>query len=478
MTLIAQLPAEILLHIFALARDRHDAEWPQYDDPSIYVHFRRRLNPVVSLSHVSRAWRTLVISTPHLWSTLYLDGEIDGDRAEAKAMFWTRRAALLDDAQSVRGDGIPQLPGVTTLVLTRIQDWAPDDLKGLCEALELLHLGSLKRVRFSWMGGGLSTDENRQLQSTFRLLVPSAPTLASLTVFTPSHLRIGFSLPRLGHTFSALEELEIRSCKIALPASDANLVPGFLPRYAGESDWNPLTALKRLVLVGPIWRLRYQDGTIASPVVSSADLPALEYAHLGSTAPPVFWNLLSHRTGSLRHLHLEDHFDHPHQPEPDLLLCFANLHTLSLTRSASLGTRILEGAVRLGTAMRFPVLETLTLAGAQLRQAHLDLLDRAPSLRRLDLSDTTVAGPPPSAANPVPLQLSLPTLPKLERLALLHVEWIGMRDVVGMLESSQLPALRRIVTESDLVDLDRWKLRERGIALYDEDGQSRCLSAS
>lgn len=478
---VERLPAEILLAVFALSRDAHDAERPAYDDPSLFVHFRRRVNPVVALSHVCRTWRSLVLSTPALWTTLYLDGEVDGDRVEAKAMWWTTRAnRAVQYAEETGEDGPRHRPeetrksGVVALVLTRIQDWTPDDLAGLCDALELLHLGSLERVRLSWLGGGLSTDENRQLQSTFRLLVPSARTLRSLILHSASHLRIGFSLPRFGHTFSALQELEIRSCKLSLPAPDAYLVPSFLPRYGGEGDWKPLVSLRRLVLIGPLWRLRYQDGTIASPVVSSADLPALDYAHLGSTAPPVFWNLLSHMTGTLRHLILEDHFDHPHQPDPDLLLCIANLRTLSLTRSAPLVTRILEGAARLGPAMRFPHLATLDLTGAQLRQEHLDLFagPRAPALRTVDLTDTTVAGSPLSPT-PLPLRLALPPMPAVEWLDLLRVEWTEPADVVKLLETSQLPAVRRLATDAPVGELDAWKLRDRGIAIVDEDGKVR-----
>ncbi|GAA5867222.1 hypothetical protein JCM3774_002379 [Rhodotorula dairenensis] len=472
---IDQLPAEILLAVFAAAALAHDDDRPCYDDPSVFRHVRRRRNPAVALSHVCTRWRALANATPSLWETLYLDGDIDGDRAEAKAMWWTRRLARATESPAA-GHGYQYghdaaLPGaaasrsrpgeissgVVSLVLTRIQDWTPDDFAGLCDALELLHLGSLRAVRYSWMGGGLSPDENRQLQAAFRFLVPSATTLRSLTVFSPSHLRIGLSLPRLGHTFSALESVEIRSCKLASPASDAYLLPAFLPRYAGESDWRPLTSLRHLVLVGPVWRLRYQDGTIASPVVSAADLPAVEYVHLGSTAPPVFWNLLSHSTGTLRHLTLEDHLDHPTLPDPDLALCgIANLRTLKLLRSAPLADRLLACALRAGPSLRFLHLETLELAGAHLQQGHLDLFatTRAPALRRLVLSDTT---------SPGSLQLQLPSMASLEDLVLTRVDWITAAAVIDSIETSRLPRLGRLAADFAFGDLDQWKLKYRGI---------------
>ena len=492
---IDSLPAEILLAIFAFAARAHDQDRPCYDDPSIYQHFRRRINPVVASSHVSRRWRILTHSTPSLWTTLYLDGDIDGDRAEAKAMWWNRHAAIPPPpsrshearatAEFAQGEdegttlppptGTSRRSEVVSLVMTRVQDWTPDDFVGLCDSLELLHLEqSLESVRFSWMGGGLSTDENRQLQTAFRFLLPSAPTLKNLTVHSASHLRIGYSLPRLGHTFSALEQVEIRSCKLASPASDAYLLPTFLPRYAGESDWRPLTSLKRLVLVGPVWRLRYQDGTIASPVVSSADLPALEFAHLGSTAPPVFWDLLSHQSGTLRHLILEDHFDHPNLPDPDLALGLANLCTLKLLRSAPLATRLLNCALHrtVRPALRFLNLETLELPGVQqLEQGHLDLFatTRAPSLRRLVLSDTTLAR---SNQPPTNQQLQLPDMARLEDLVLVQVEWTSTAAIVEAVETSRLPCLRRLTTDLQIGDLDRWKLQYRDVEIRTDCDES------
>lgn len=493
---IDSLPAEILLAVFSLAARAHDDDRPCYDDPSIYQHFRRRANPAIAISHVSTRWRSLAHSTPNLWTTLYLDGDVDGDRAEAKARWWSRRAATLPPpmsrsreacttAESAHGEeeGTKVPPAATSkgsevvsLVMTRIQDWTPDDFVALCDSLELLHLESLESVRFSWMGGGLSTDENRQLQTAFRFLLPSAHTLQNLTVHSASHLRIGFSLPRLGHTFSALEQVEVRSCKLALPASDAYLLPTFLPRYAGESDWRPLTSLKRLVLVGPVWRLRYQDGTIASPVVSSADLPALEFAQLGSTAPPVFWNLLSHQNGTLRHLILEDHFDHPNLPDPDLLLGIANLCTLKLLRSAPLATRLLNCALlrTAGPALRFMHLETLEIPGAQqLEQGHLDLFatTRAPSLRRLVLSDTTTLARsnPPSKHQQ---QLQFPSMARLEDLVLVQVEWTTAAAIVEAVETSRLPRLRRLTTDLQIGNLDKWKLQYRNIEIRTDCDES------
>ncbi|GAA6002398.1 F-box protein [Rhodotorula paludigena] len=82
----ARVPNEIVLHIFDHARLAHDADAAPYrladSDP---VHSRRRINPVVAVSHVCRAWRALASENSALWASLHLDGEMDGARAQDKA---------------------------------------------------------------------------------------------------------------------------------------------------------------------------------------------------------------------------------------------------------------------------------------------------------------------------------------------------------------------------------------------------------
>lgn len=224
---------------------------------------------------------------------------------------------------------------MTGIVVTRAQDWSPDEFAYLCDAFDLMDLVQLRSARISWHGGGVASDEQRQLQSFLSLLVSSAATLASLTIHTPSQLRILFSLPRLGHTFARVEDLEVRAAKSSTPATDVYLVPSFLPRFAGEQDWAPLARLRRLVLVGPVWRLRFADGAVASPVLGCEDVPALEYAHLGATTPPAHWDLLSHGSDTLRHLVLEDfRTSHQHLPDPDVATVLPRLQTLRLVELA------------------------------------------------------------------------------------------------------------------------------------------------
>ncbi|GAA5906723.1 hypothetical protein JCM8208_006369 [Rhodotorula glutinis] len=491
-TSIASLPAEILLHIFHFAQDDHDSQYPsEHPANSIFPFFRRRLNPSVALSHTSRTFRTLALGDTRLWRTLHLDGEIDEGRAEAKALLWAERAT------AAAAHAADEPSGVSSLVVTRAQDWQPDEFAYLCDALDLMDLVQLRRARISWHGGGVAADEQRQLQSFLSLLVSSASTLASLTIHTPAHLRILFSLPRLGHTFAHLEDLEVRSCKSSTPSTDVYLVPSFLPRLAGEQDWAPLAHLRRLVLVGPIWRLRFADGTVVSPVLGWEDVPALEYAHLGATTPPTHWDVLSHASGTLRHLVLENFVsDHRHLDDPDVATVFPPLHTLELVNSAPLATRLLDLAV--GHAppssastssgppdaatplLALPHLRNLSLTGALLRPAHLALFSRqsTPVLERLDLRLTLPLEPDARLA--LPHHLS----ERLRSLVLPASAWVAPSEFVELLERGGLPRLSRLEWsgvarrgaegeghgEEAWSPLQRWTLQDRGIELVLEDG--------
>lgn len=401
-------------------------------------------------------------------------------------MWWKHRAA-----GTAAGEGAEpvQDAGIKTIFITRAQVYATDDFAYLCESLDLIQLVRLRRAHISWMGGGPPVDEHRQLQSFFRFLLSSASTLVSLSLHTPSHLRILFSLPRFGATFSSLSNLEIRSCKMSSPASDAYLLPAFLPRYSGEMDWAPLTSLRRLVLVGPIWRLRFRDGTVASPTVSYTDVPALEHVQLSSTMPPVHWEILSHATGTLRHLVLEDHMHYPNLNDPDIAASFPHLVSLKLTRSAPLVTRLFDLAISLSGGFVFDHLTHLALRGARLKQEYLDLFgeEGTPRLRALDLSGTTAeasqpfyaARPPfvdlfrppaPGAARPT--SLDLPRFLALESLVVYRVGWTTSSLVVEALESGRLPRLSSLGTDLAFSPLDDWKVRDCGIALETEEGEA------
>ncbi|GAA5909911.1 hypothetical protein JCM6882_002048 [Rhodosporidiobolus microsporus] len=472
---ITRLPAEILLSIFHHARSTHLSLVPSYSASPAAHSLARRLNPVLAVSHTCRAWRALADGAPELWSVVHLDGDIEGEEAEGKVGFWVEKARRrrrgggtgepADEEDDAEREGEN---AVDTLVLINVQDWTDDTFSYLCEALELVHRLRLRRVHASWRSVNSTANEHRQLQSLFTLLLSFARTLTHLTLHTTSHLRILFSLPRLGHTFTALSALEIRAAPISVPASDAYLVPSFLPRYGGEEDWNPLSSLRSLVLVGPIWRLRYRDGTVASPTLDAADVPALRYAELSSSSPQVHWSLLS--SPLIKHLHLRSWFDHPHLPDPDLALHpnsggIANLTSLSLSRSPQLATRLLDLALST-PGLRWANLEALDLRGAVLTQAQLDLFseERAPRLVELDLSDSTAS---PSGT----LTLTLPTFtPSLRLLSLLHIRWLTPHELVqAVVHRGVAVGLEELCWDADMAEGEERALRAVGVRVVGEE---------
>ncbi|GAA5969694.1 hypothetical protein JCM11641_008007 [Rhodosporidiobolus odoratus] len=461
---VTKLPAEILLLVFSAARDTHDASTPNYSSFSVHHSFARRINPILAVAQVCRSWRALAEEHGELWASLHLDGEIDGERAEEKASFWSEKARR---QRQTSADGQVESGasrGVRALYLTCIQDWPEDDFAYLCETLDLVHPFRLEHAHASWLGGGTSLAEHKQLQSFFQLLLPSAPTLASLTLYTPSHLRILFSLPRLGHTFSSLTSLDIRSTKSSTPAPDAYLLPTFLPRYSGEADWSVLSSLRDLTLIGPIWRLRYRDGTVASPTLGAEDVPALVHARLSSTTPQVHWDLLSHSSGTLKSLHLEDWWDQFQAPDPDLLAgSLSRLTSLRLTRSPSLATRLLDLAVQT-PGLTWPHLQDLGLASSRLSQAHLELFkgSRAPRLEELDSSDTISAEEDG--------MLELPVLPALKRLDLFRVGWITPKKLVdSIVFKGQMDRLEVLRSDLALGEVGRRALGSIGVDVLEDE---------
>ncbi|GAA5828402.1 hypothetical protein JCM11251_006228 [Rhodosporidiobolus azoricus] len=428
---IHRLPAEILISIFHYARASHYLAVPSHSASPVAHSFRRRINPVLAISHTCRAWRALAAGTAELWGTLHLDGAVDGEVAEGKVGFWVDKARRKWHSVSLEDEKPTEENAIDTLVLTNVQDWCDDVFSYLTEALELVHHLRLRRVHVSWRSVNSAANEHRQLQSFFTLLLASSSTLTDLTLHTTSHLRILFSLPRLGHTFTSLTRLEIRSAPVTTPASDAYLIPAFLPRYNGEEDWNPLSSLRTLILVGPIWRLRYRDGTVASPTLDTADVPALTYAELSSSTPQVHWSLLS--SPSIKHLHLLSWFDFPRLPDPDISPTsgggLANLTSLTLSKSPQLAARLLNLALSV-PGLRWVNLERLSLRGAWVDEPVLSLFsaERAPKLEYLDLRGTThtTASPDghfPPTHHASSSDLSLPDFSSTLRVLDLRTVW-------------------------------------------------------
>lgn len=188
------MPNEIVLHIFDHARLAHDADAAPYrladSDP---VHSRRRIKPVVAVSHVCRAWRAIALDNPALWASLHLDGEMDGARAQDKARFWAERAAAKPRDSLVAGStgtaqphqvarsAKPEPSHINSLFVTHAQDF-------LClfESLDLIELVRPRHANISWMGCGYVpvSSASRLFQAFFTFLRSSADYL--LDAFAPS----------------------------------------------------------------------------------------------------------------------------------------------------------------------------------------------------------------------------------------------------------------------------------------------------
>ncbi|KAI5479684.1 hypothetical protein MNV49_003194 [Pseudohyphozyma bogoriensis] len=401
------LPTELFLLIISFAISSHDAR-PL--SPTLPQSFR--LNPLITASHVCRAWRQSIEAAPHLWSTLRLDGDKDRSRARQKAKWFAARAGVRTSEKDRKG------PGIRSIVLTKAQQLGEHLLTDMLKELQLLGaFPDLRNLTISWCEGVAATSVHQhQIQSVFDFLARHASkSLRSLTVHTDAHLRLHFSLPRFGNLFCNLHTLEMRSTPGSVQAANIALPSRFLPPYDGEEDWPPLTSIKRLVLVNPIWRLQFQDGTVASPTLAETDVPQVEELVLGSTTPPMTWDLFGGK--KLKVLEVVNHGDARTLPDPDLSALAGIVESLRLQNSAALTTRLLR--IVETASLSFPSLTTLDLRGASITNTHLGLFSsrNAPLLTSLNLSSTASAMPVTT--------LVLPPYDSLVSLDLSRTSWVS-----------------------------------------------------
>lgn len=449
---ISRLPNELFVYIINLASAAHAAALPSYHASASDT--RPRLNPAVAASSVCRHWNAALRDNPTVWSTLRLDGQLTSRRMQAKVRWWVAKAtasalphegvddefptgdprfvAEIEPARRTR----PGL-GIGAIVLTRAQHLGEHGLRSLLDLLVTLDaIPALRSFHISWMGpASTSALAQHQITTTFVFLSKRAcTTLQSLTLHTPTHLRLLFSLPRFGAHFASLTNLELRSAKLNVPADNLYVPPDFLPDYEGEDDWPP-TMIARLVLVGPVWRLRFEDGTLASPTVAKEDCPKLDQLELSQTTPPVGWDLLS--APGLKTITLSDHLDQPTLPDPKVVDSLPRVQQLSLVRSAALATRLLNLAV--AQTVAFHHLTSVNLRSATLSSAQLALFatPNAPNLRELHLANTAALQLP---ATP-PTMLTLPACQRVTVLDVSAATWLD--ESIDQLAVA-MPALERV----------------------------------
>ena len=440
------------MHIIRLASGAHDAGLPSYHASA--GDTRARLNPVVAASSVCRHWNAALRDSPTVWSTLRLDGQFVGRRIQAKVRWWVAKATATalpsEEQEDEFPPGDPRFApgpeparrtraglGVAAIVLTRAQNLGEHGLRTLLDLLVSLDgVPALRSLHISWMGpASTSALAQHQIKATFAFLSRRASsTLESFTLHTPSHLRILFSLPRFGHHFTALRALELRAARPATRADNLYVPPDVLPPYEGEDDWPP-TRITRLALVGPVWRLKFEDGLLGSPTVAKEDCPELEELELAETKPPVGWDLLS--APGLRTVLLSDHLDQPTLPDPKVSQSLARVEHLGLVRSAPLATRLLNLAV--AQNVTFHHLTSVNLRSATVSSAQLALFaaSSAPNLRELHLANTA-AVQLPGILQPV---LALPACPNVAVLDVSAAAWLeGSIDQLG----AAMPGLERV----------------------------------
>ncbi|KAK4703690.1 hypothetical protein P7C70_g2526, partial [Phenoliferia sp. Uapishka_3] len=441
---LSGLPTELFIDIISLSLDAYNS----YLGPQ---RSTTRRNPVVVATHVCRQWRKTLEVAPRLWSSLTLDGS---SKPRPKARWWASRAVGLSSPESqISGSGQQWGPGLSKLVVNRTQDIGIQGLSDMLEELE--GMGAFRRLEeatFSWLdGAGTTQVHQHQLQRVVTFLRAHATTLRSIKIETHCHLRIHFSLPRFGSTFSALRSLELRSTPAAVTAPDVYIPESLLPPVEDEGEWPPM-AITRLVLVGPVWRLRFPDGSIGAPLLAETDCPALTDVEFGSTSPTMTWDIFS--CNNLRHLRILRQIDQPTLPAPNLTPSARTLTTLSLDSCPALTTRLMQNAITLSSFL--PSLTSLNLNGATIYSellAHF-ASDHSPHLIELRLPRTnalpgqTIQLPLFGAVEVLDLSLcrwvtgqtleeTAKRLPKVERLNMTSCSCVSGSSVIGMVRAKR-----------------------------------------
>ncbi|ORY73210.1 hypothetical protein BCR35DRAFT_307221, partial [Leucosporidium creatinivorum] len=448
---IHSLPAELLILTLSFALDAHDTPLPP---PSAAAAAPLSVNPVVAASLVCRRWHSAICDATTLWTSLRIDGKRYGTKAAQRAEWWAGRAfgraRLSGDVQ----EGSRRGAGITSLTLTSLDFISDGTLRLILSQLDPADgLGpppSLTAFACSWT----STTEQGQITTIIKHLVStSSTTLASFSLHTPSHLQIHLSLPRLCNTFVALSTLSLRSASAKTQAPTVWILPKLLPPYDGEDDWPP-TALRRLTLVGPTWRLKFRDGTIASPELTREDCPKLEELELGPTSPPMTWDLLSAK--GLKRLSISDTFDSPQESDPDFTSSSSTLTDLRISNSPYLVRRLFFSPSIDANGISFPHLVSADLRGAHLTGSGTLLsylsTNSAPNLTSLSLAQTTYMASEP---------LEMPLMAGLKVLDCSGAGWVDAW-------SSEIKDLVILTPRLQRLNLSRTNVRGSGLLKFVE----------
>ncbi|KDE04935.1 hypothetical protein MVLG_04691 [Microbotryum lychnidis-dioicae p1A1 Lamole] len=426
---ITNLPAELLVHIVAMVCILETVK----PSPS-------PTNPAIVASHVCHQWRTVVTDAPMLWKSLHLDCIRWGALTVRKTKFWAARSTgRIPDGPNEASVSLGKRRGhgIASLTLVAVDHITPANLSMILTALEEYDAApTLINFACTWKKPSRSDRPQKQIDRLFHFLVKnSARSLRSLLLHTPSTgLEVGFSLPRLCHTFTALEEINLRGFQGYDTSIALHLGSNLLPPYADEADWLP-TPIRTLVSNTVIWELHFANAGTATPEFIPGDFPhltRLEYA--APRGPGEVWRLFT--TPDLRHLKINGMTSAriPEESSVDLERAFISLESLTLLSTRNFGSWLLKLMVvqnKTYDALRSVRITPLTVTNSILRLFGGDV---APQLEILRLASSNM-----SRSEPV----ELPSLfPKLKQLELSNSAWVKNEHLISL--ASSAPLLERL----------------------------------
>lgn len=167
------LPNELLIAFFD-----HCVPYPTRDRPGPRVS---RNHPAVVLSHVCRDWRELTLSTPRLWSRLYIETPPSDSFTDATAQEWSR---LLDKLQNTVRAWIERSAECQLTIFLDVGafDFNPPALADACESHESV-VKEVLRCSKRWHTIGINFGSVRALRSFLAVSLGRAIELPILTSF-------------------------------------------------------------------------------------------------------------------------------------------------------------------------------------------------------------------------------------------------------------------------------------------------------
>ncbi|SCV67686.1 BQ2448_5297 [Microbotryum intermedium] len=421
---ITNLPAELLVHIVAMVCNL-EATKPS-PNPT---------NPAIVASRVCHQWRTVVNDAPMLWNSLHLDCEKWGTQTVRKTKYWAARSTgRIPDGpnEASLSLGKRRGHGIASLTLLALDHITPANLARILATFDEYDAApTLVNFACTWKKPSRSDQAQAQLNRLIHYLVKnSAKSLRSLLLHTPSTmLKIGFSLPRFCHTFTALEEINLRGTRgdnIIILEVASHL----LPLYADEVEWSP-TPIRTLISDQVAWELRFLTPGTATPECIPTDFPHLaRLEYTGLPAPGEAWHLFP--TPGLRHLKIcgSTSVRPPDESSVDLERAFVSLESLTLLSTRGFGLWLLN----LMTVQNktYDALRSVRISPLTVSTSILSLFggDVAPQLEVLRLASSNA-----NELYPVDLPTSFP---KLKQLELSNSAWVKNEHLVSLANSAPL----------------------------------------